>query len=221
MKRALVLLLLAAASLFSLSSSAQAQIELTEADPEDGAQLETPPDVVHLCFSQPVNIQDDPVVFSFAYKMPDGRSLGHRAVFTTDGTCVDVFPGLPDELPAGSYTFEWQVTAAEGEENDAGTPVFEQGSGTLRYVVTESSTVTPAPDSTPSAGTPEATGEADADGGEDDDDGPDILLIALITIGAVGGAAALATGGYLLRRRIGFEPHRPSDDDAAGGGDQH
>ncbi len=45
----------------------------------------------------------------------------------------------------------------------------------------------------------------------DDDDGPDILLMALITIAIAGGAAVLFTLGYLLRRRIGFEPHRPPE----------
>ncbi len=52
----------------------------------------------------------------------------------------------------------------------------------------------------------------------DDDDGPDILLTALITTASAGGAALLFTLGYLLRKRIGFEPHRPppSDEDEGG-----
>ncbi len=45
----------------------------------------------------------------------------------------------------------------------------------------------------------------------DDDDGPDILLTALITTASAGGVAVLLTLGYLLRRRIGFEPHRPPE----------
>ena len=52
----------------------------------------------------------------------------------------------------------------------------------------------------------------------DDDDGPDILLMALITIAIAGGAAVLFTLGYLLRRRIGFEPHRPSEEGEEGEG---
>ncbi|KKL10270.1 hypothetical protein LCGC14_2557500, partial [marine sediment metagenome] len=48
--------------------------------------------------------------------------------------------------------------------------------------------------------------------------GPDILLIALITTASMGGAAVLFTLGYLLRRRIGFEPHRPPEDKEEGEG---
>ncbi len=51
-----------------------------------------------------------------------------------------------------------------------------------------------------------------------DDDGPDILRTALITIGVVGGAAALTTLAFLLRVRIGYEPHRPREEDEGGGG---
>ncbi len=49
-----------------------------------------------------------------------------------------------------------------------------------------------------------------------DDEGPDILLTALVTTASVGAAAVLLTLGYLLRRRIGFEPHRPPPSDGDG-----
>ena len=51
----------------------------------------------------------------------------------------------------------------------------------------------------------------------DDDDGPDILLITLITVAVFGGAAVLTSLLYLVRRSIGFEPHRPPEDDESGG----
>ncbi len=54
---------------------------------------------------------------------------------------------------------------------------------------------------------------------EDDDDGPDVLLMALLTTAGIGGAAVLFTLGYLLRRRIGFDPHRPPEGDEDGGGE--
>jgi methionine-rich copper-binding protein CopC len=209
MKPALALLLLALAAALAFSASpAYAQIELTEVDPPDGASLNAAPDVVHLCFSQPVNIEDV-ASFDFGYQMPDGRSLGLRIVFQPDGECVDVHPGLPDERPAGEYTFEWQVTAAEGDE---------EGSGTLQFQVTESSTTTPAPTQgeTPPPVTPSPEGGT-VTGDSGDDDGPDILLLALITIASVGGAAVLFTLGYFLRRRIGYEPHRPPEGDEGGG----
>jgi len=197
MKPALALLLLAlAVALAFPASPAYAQIELTEADPPDGTRLNAPPDVVHLCFSQPVIIEDN-TAFDFGYQMPDGRNLGLRIVFQPDGDCVDVYPGLPDEYPAGEYTFEWQVTAAEGDE---------EGSGTLQFQVSAGGTPVPAPSPTPTETPPDGTPTQ-----EDDDDGPDILLLALITIASVGGAAVLFTLGYFLRRRIGYEPHRPPE----------
>jgi len=121
MKPAPALLLLAlAAALMLPASPAYAQIELTEADPPDGARLDAPPDVVHLCLSQPVNTKDS-TTFDFNYLMPDGSNLGLRIVFGLGGECVKVFPGLPDDPLAGEYTFEWQVTAAEGDEQGSGT----------------------------------------------------------------------------------------------------
>ena len=50
----------------------------------------------------------------------------------------------------------------------------------------------------------------------DDDDGPDILLITLITVAVFGGAAVLTSLLYLVRRSIGFEPHRPPEGDESG-----
>ncbi len=211
MKPALALLLLALAAALAFSASpAYAQIELTEVDPPDGASLNAAPDVVHICFSQPVNIEDV-ASFDFVYKMPDGRSLGLRIAFQPDAECVDVHPGLPDERPEGEYTLEWRVTAAEGDE---------EGSGTLQFQVGESSTITPspspAPGETPLPVTPSPDGGTE-NGDADDDDGPDILFLALITIAIVGGVAVLFTLGYFLRRRIGYEPHRPPEGDEGGG----
>lgn len=40
-------------------------------------------------------------------------------------------------------------------------------------------------------------------------DEPDVLLMALLTVGVAAGAGVLALIGYVFRKRIGFEPHRP------------
>lgn len=40
-------------------------------------------------------------------------------------------------------------------------------------------------------------------------EGPDILPLALITMGAILGAAAIGTLLYLFRQRVGFWLHRP------------
>ena len=67
---------------------------------------------------------------------------------------------------------------------------------------------------------PEETLQPDSPIGQEagDDDGPDILFLALITTASVGGAAVLFTLGYLLRRRIGYEPHRPPEGGEEGEG---
>ncbi len=52
-----------------------------------------------------------------------------------------------------------------------------------------------------------------------DNGGPDILLTALITTGVIGGAAALATLLYFLRRAIGFDWHRPPEGDEGADGE--
>lgn len=216
MRSALTLLVLALVAAAALPASpARAQIDLTEAEPADGARLDAPPEVVHLCFSEPANVEDN-TTFGFAYVMPDGRRLGLRIVFQPDGECVEIFPGLPQGRPAGEYTFEWKVTARESDE---------QGSGTLRFQVTEASTATPVspptPDPTPTPAadpTPTPAADSGSETGDDNDtDGPDILLVSLITIAGVGGSAVLFTLGYLLRRRIGYDPHRPPE--AGEGGD--
>ena len=48
-----------------------------------------------------------------------------------------------------------------------------------------------------------------------DDDKPDVLLMALLTVGAAGGAAVLAMIGYVVRNRVGFWPHRPPPRDGS------
>ena len=169
MKPAVALLLVALAL---LPATAYAQIELTEADPRDGARLDAPPGTIHLCFSELVS------TFRPSYQMPDGQGLSLQISFQPDGQCLDILATLPDDPPTGEYTFTWQVTAASGGEEE---------SGSLRFRV-------------------------------ETDGGPDILLIALITTASMGGAAVLFTLGYLLRRRIGFEPHRPPEDKEEGAG---
>lgn len=197
-----------------LSSTAYGQIELIDVDPPDGAELEAPPENVHFCFSEPVLVTDDGV-FAFKFVTPEELGLGFRAAFQPDGECVTIYPGLPDEPPAGEYRLEWQVTAAaSGEES----------SGVLRYNVTEGAAVerSPTPETTvivTAGATPAGTPGSPDNNGESGDDQPDILLVALITVGGLAGAAVLFSLGFLIRRRIGFEPHRPPEDGGEGGGE--
>jgi hypothetical protein len=73
---------------------------------------------------------------------------------------------------------------------------------------------------------PEAseTEDPDEDGGEDeegldeeDDDDPDILLLALLTIGGAAALGVLGLIAYLIRRRVGHDPHAPTAADSDSG----
>ena len=187
-------LLLAAAGLHALAGAAHAQPGISESDPADGATLAQPPEVVRLCFSEPVK-KADPSDFSFALRSPDGRRLGLRIAFEPKAQCVDIHPGQAHETE-GEWTLEWEVaSSANGDV----------GSGTLRFTVREGAT----PSAPTATATPEPTPAAPGSGSGEGEDGPDILAVALITTGAALGAAVLGLLFYLLRLRIGFWLHRP------------
>lgn len=175
-----------------------------------------PPSIIHMCFASPVNIRDldKGGDFAFGVLRPDGRRLGLRIVFQPDGFGVDIHPGLPEDPPAGQWTFEWRVTDPETLEPAEGTVSFTVSPGgspvpeeppsrcparALPSTVGVEATPTPATGATPSP-TP-ASGEDEAD------DDQDILLLALITTGSIIGAAVLGLILYLVRRRIGFWLH--------------
>ena len=50
---------------------------------------------------------------------------------------------------------------------------------------------------------------------------PDVLELALLTIGAAGGAFVVALFGYWLHNRIGFWLHRPPPRDDGGATPEH
>ena len=65
------------------------------------------------------------------------------------------------------------------------------------------------PPRTPSL-TKSAEGVLFVDGrAQQNDDEPDVLLMALLTVGAAAGATVLALIGYVIRNRLGFWLHRP------------
>lgn len=157
---------------------ARAEPELTEANPEYGDVLETPPEFLHLCFTEPVEVED-PKDWRFNVATPEGQALGIRIVFEPSGDCVDVYPGAPDEPPQGIWTFDWLVHAqADGSE----------GSGVIKFQLGELQ-----PGETP-LDKPDSGGTAD----NDDSGAPTVLLLAV----GVGAALIIAaTGGFALSRR--------------------
>jgi hypothetical protein len=192
----LVLALAAAVSVWQQPPSAAAQPEIVLLFPEDGAVLAEAPLAMHMCFASPVNVNDldKGGDFEFAVIMPDGRRLGLRIIFQPDGYGADVQPGLPEDPPEGTWTFEYRVTDAETLEPLEGTSTFT--------VVPDGS---PLPEEEPSRcvgpGTPEpgATPTAAPDENGDDDD--NTTVIAAIVAGAAGAAVLAGVVFVLLMRR--------------------
>lgn len=183
--RAVIVLAALVLSSYALAASpAMAQPELKEANPADGARRATVPEALHLCFTEPVKIENDSD-WSFSVKPPSGSALGLRIVFQPSGDCVDVYPGKVDaDAARGDWTFDWAVhSQATGDE----------GSGTIKFNVGEGgSDATPSPSATAQ---PLGSGDAGGGGGG----GSDTLLIVLLAA-----AAALAAGGggaWLWSRR--------------------
>lgn len=103
-----------------------AQPGITDASPAPGDVLQTLPEFFHLCFSEPVKVEE-PSDWKFNVSTPDGRALGLRIVFQTSGSCVDVFPGVPEEPPEGIWAFDWLVHAQSDTSEGSGTINFQLG----------------------------------------------------------------------------------------------
>ena len=173
----------AAVSAFTpISHPAQAEPRLTEQAPRFGEVLQSLPESLHLCFSEPVKVEQSQD-WKFDVKAPDGRSLGLRIVFKPSGDCVDVFPGAPEQPPQGIWTFEWLVHA---QSDNSG------GSGVIKFQLGElQAGETPLP-------TPEPTKRPDSGSGGSGD-GPSTAVLIAISIGAV--IVVGATGGFVISRR--------------------
>ncbi len=74
----------------------------------------------------------------------------------------------------------------------------------------------------PVAGTGRPSSDTPGSGSSDgDDNDPSVLTLTLITIGIVAAGAIVAVIAFVIRRRVGYEPHAPSDGSGESGGDQH
>lgn len=84
-------------------------------------------------------------------------------------------------------------------------------------VTGEVPSLTQAPTTAAAPGTASPVPTRNPDAVDEGDGGTDVTEIALITAGIVGILAVLTLIGYLVRRAVGFDPHRPKP----GGGDDH
>lgn len=203
--------------------------------------LAEPPFVVQMCFPTQVNIKDKDKGgdFDFSWTLPDRTGLGSRIVFQPDAYGVAVYPGSTTAQTRGEWTFHWRVTdpqTLEPSEGDVHFSVSPSGNPIPRVTPPsclasgQPATVSPSPTASPGptvagqspapsrsataspAGSPTASPAATTVKDEGDSD---VLELALLTIGAAGGAVLLALLGYVFRKRIGFWLHRPPP----GGGD--
>ena len=185
------LLLAAAPSLLLFASTALAQPRISQSNPEDGAILATPPDKMSICFSEAVT---QALNFS-VLAPPQGRKLGLTTLLPPDGKCADILLSEPPSLTNGDWTVSWQVTSRQ---------TGETGSGTIRFTVRGKAEVSPSDEASAAQ-----------------EEGPDILAMALITMGAVLGTGAVGLVLYLIRLRTGFWLHRPPPREGGEGGEHH
>lgn len=153
--------------------------------------------------------------WTFAYRVtsPDGtQALEDEFTYTVD---PDGDPAPKETPPAcvgeggTATTLPSGVTAAPGTFSPSTpTPVPPDASGG------------PTGSPLPSSGTPRTASPAANDANNDgrDDDDPSVLTLALLTIGTAGGIGLILLVGFLVRRRVGFQPHAPHGDDT---GDHH
>ena len=195
--------------------------------PEDGDVLKDRPFVLQMCFKEPVNVNDLAEGGDFAFKIdpPDTQGLGVRIVFQPDGYGVALYPGPAAEGQnlEGEWIWEYRLTdKVQPTDATEGTVKFSVSatdgtdiiSATPPTCLAEGATHVP---TAPPAGSPGTTNSVTPtpDGGEVIDEGGDsdvdILRLALLTIGAAGAAGLIALIGYVIRKRIGYEPHAPHE----------
>jgi methionine-rich copper-binding protein CopC len=128
---ALAVVLAFGAGLSLFVSTAFGQPEIVESDPEDGAEMESPPEVIRLCFSEPVRQN-----VAVAIHAPDGSTVDVASTdYKADSTCVDIRPLDTDAATRGQWTLEWDARSQYG----SGT-----GSGSLDFNVLEEKEAPPA-----------------------------------------------------------------------------
>ncbi|MEO8458602.1 MAG: hypothetical protein ABI559_12430 [Chloroflexota bacterium] len=211
--------------------------ELVFQYPPDGAVVNQPVFGYQLCFKSPINKNDLPTGgdFSFSVTAPDGLGLGHRDVFQPDAFGITIYPGKPVGETIGPWKFHWRVTSPDaasalegdinvtvdpsGTANPQATPppcIGEGGTATVSPTPLGGGSVTPTNDPKTSASAavtavPSTTPKASPV--VEDGDDQEIGKYAFLTIGAAGVAAVVLLIGYFIRKRIGYDPHKPTGDD--------
>lgn len=222
------------AGVFTASPAAAKQPLPTYVSISDADMFSEPLVSIQMCFVEPINTADLPRGGDFHFEVVSLTiSLGLRTVFQPNGYGLAIYPGTSPGDTNGDWAFSYRVPRAATHEALGGTikyrvdpsgqpvpkaspPARLEGGSTPA----PGSSATPVPTRRPSGTLSSSAGPSGSGGvsptassaGSSSDNGdsnPDILLLALLTVGAASGAGVLALFGYLLRRRVGFWMHRP------------
>lgn len=186
----------AAAPAVVLAPVAVAHSVLVSIDPEDGSELDTPPDEIVLTFNEEIN-QSFASVAVTAGENRATRVVGDPSV-AGETVTVDV-----DELEPGPYTVGYRVTSSDGHVV-SGSSVFTVAGGAEGAAGAEAGAQSgsqPAAggDASPAGGSDTGAGDeadvADETSGEDTGVSPAIWVVGGLAILLIGGAFVLLRRG--------------------------
>lgn len=198
----------AAAPAVVLAPVAVAHSVLVSIDPEDGSELDTPPDEIVLTFNEEINQSFASVAVTAGENRAD-RVVGDPSV-AGETVTVDV-----DELEPGPYTVGYRVTSSDGHvvsgssvftvaggaEGAAGAEAGAQSGGESgsQAGAESGSQPTASGDATPAGGSDTGAGDeadvADETSGEDTGINPAIWVVGGLAILLIGGAFVLLRRG--------------------------
>jgi methionine-rich copper-binding protein CopC len=232
-----LILALAVMALVTVAISAQPasaeEPEITFQFPLEGDVLKERPLVLQMCFKEPVLVLDLPPLdvgdFKFALIPPaSSGGLGMRIVFQPDGYGVAIYPGNPaSELQEGEWKWEYRLVDAASGDPIEGTVRFTTNAATGEEILQPTPPACLAQGATqhatvPSGGTEETPTATPDSGNSGDGDGDlSVLELALITVGIAAAAAIVGVLAFFFRKRVGYEPHAPSDDSSDSTDDHH
>ncbi|WP_440220760.1 copper resistance CopC family protein [Dietzia sp. MNB45] len=198
----------AAAPAVVLAPVAVAHSVLVSIDPEDGSELDTPPDEIVLTFNEEINQSFASVAVTAGENRAD-RVVGDPSV-AGETVTVDV-----DELEPGPYIVGYRVTSSDGHvvsgssvftvaggaEGAAGAEAGAQSGGESgsQAGAESGSQPTASGDATPAGGSDTGAGDeadvADETSGEDTGINPAIWVVGGLAILLIGGAFVLLRRG--------------------------
>lgn len=222
-----------AAGVFPASPALGRQPTATYISVSDGDVFSEPVVFIQLCFAEPIDTTDLALGGDFRFELlSPSISLGMRVALQPNGYGVALYPGFAPGDTNGDWTFNYRVTSPDTREalegtvkyrvDPAGQPVQKAppsdclvGGATQPPKPDKTAIPTARPTGTTSPSAPDSASPGPTaspnDVSDTDGDGPDILLLALLTVGTAAGAGLIAIVGYLIRRRIGYEPHAPPE----------